>query len=391
MIFAVSLKPKVLVYASMPSGGIAEHTYYQAKELNRLGWTTICLATPSFLDGREGPFELRKILLDLPPSGRAKLIRRFQQIFGLLANWWILAWQVFIERPDFVLLDAYAEYFSPLWVWPHWLLSRGLAIPYAVNVHDPVRKHRFGSKTWHRWSVWLAYTPINVALVHSPAKPEAMVPGWVRLVEVPVGIYEFRSSGASSANMPKKWGLRGEQRAFLSFGYIRDSKNLDLAIQALKEATNAFLVIAGAVNSAAERPFSFYRSLATECGVESRCHFEEGFVSDEALGVLFENTDFVLLSYASSFHSQSGVLNIAARARKPVLASAAPGPLVEAVSRYKLGVVVAPDSSEAIARGMHELLLADCRPGWEEYEAFASWETNIKRLLGAIKGENGNL
>ena len=378
----MSSKKKVLIYASIPSGGIAEHVYYQAKALNRMGYKIICLSTSTFLEGREGPFEFRKVLHDLPPPQRAKMVRRFQQIWGLLANWWTLAWHVMRERPDFVLLDCYAEYFSPLWIWPHWVLSRWLGIPYAANLHDPVRKNRFGGAAWHRLSVWLAYAPIKVVLVHSPVKPEAMLPGHVRVAEVPVGVYDIRPTGGSRAGL--KWRARPGQRIFLSFGYIRDSKNLDLSIRALKEVPEAYLVIAGAVNSASEKPVSFYRNLAAECGVEGRCHFEEGFVSDEDLGAMFAATDFVLLTYASSFHSQSGVLNIAARARKPVLASAAPGPLVEAVSRFQLGVVVAPDSVEALAEGMRNLLSSNHAPRWPDYESFASWETNVRRLIEAI-------
>jgi hypothetical protein len=101
------------------------------------------------------------------------------------------------------------------------------------------------------------------------------------------------------------------------------------------------------------------------------------------LGKYFSGTDFVLLSYASSFHSQSGVLNIAARARKPVLASASPSPLIESVRKFQLGVAVAPDSLTAVIDGLRQLLLTPPQPRWQDYEATAAWDDNARGVLAA--------
>jgi hypothetical protein len=54
------------------------------------------------------------------------------------------------------------------------------------------------------------------------------------------------------------------------------------------------------------------------------------------------------------------------------------------VRKFGLGVYVEPDSSDAVADGMATLLhgkLPD--PDWEGYEAHATWETNVTRLLQA--------
>jgi len=91
----------------------------------------------------------------------------------------------------------------------------------------------------------------------------------------------------------------------------------------------------------------------------------------------------VLLTYASSFHSQSGVLNIAAGARKPVLASASPSPLIESVRRFQLGIAVASDSLTAIVEGLRQLLLTPIQPRWQDYEATAAWADNARGVLQA--------
>jgi hypothetical protein len=103
--------------------------------------------------------------------------------------------------------------------------------------------------------------------------------------------------------------------------------------------------------------------------------------SDNAdLADYFAAADFILLTYAATFHSQSGVLNIAARAHKPVLASAAPGPLVNAVKNFKLGEVVAPDDADAITAGMRTLLVGS-KPDWDEYARVHSWDRNAQKIM----------
>jgi hypothetical protein len=108
------------------------------------------------------------------------------------------------------------------------------------------------------------------------------------------------------------------------------------------------------------------------------------------MGRYFAGTDFMLLTYSSSFHSQSGVLNVAAKAHKTVLASASPSPMINAVSQYHLGVAVNPDSVEAIVDGMKKLCEGEMSPDWEGYEASASWDLNARRVLEAAGLKTNN-
>ena len=98
----------------------------------------------------------------------------------------------------------------------------------------------------------------------------------------------------------------------------------------------------------------------------------------------FQAADYILLTYAGSFHSQTSTLTTAVNARRLVLASSGASPMEDLVRKFGLGVYVEPDSSDAVADGMATLLhgkLPD--PDWEGYEAHATWETNVIRLLQA--------
>jgi glycosyltransferase involved in cell wall biosynthesis len=301
----------------------------------------------------------------------------------MVASHFILAWQIWMRRPDLVLLDSYVEYLAPLWVWPHVLLKRILGVKYACNLHDPVRDYRIGPKWWHALSIRLAYSPLDFVLVHNKLPEPSPVPAGVRVYQVPVGVYDLPRPNIDRHELRRRWAVQPGQTVLFSFGYVRDGKNLDLVIRALRAVPSVFLVAAGTVASNKDKPFAFYRDLALSEGVADRVQLYEGFVSNADLGSYFAAADVALLTYSSSFKSQSGVLNLAARARVPVLASAAPSPLMESVKRFELGVAVKPDSVEAIIDGLRQLLGGRLQPRWEDYEAFADWDANARGVLEA--------
>jgi len=373
--------PRILMFAPSVSGGIAEYTRCQGEALQDLGAEVICLTAPGFLSGKLMRFRTDSCLIP-PPSTPPGLLRRLRMAWGIVANRYLLAWRVVRHRPDLVLLDSYSEYLSPLWIDPHILLSRILRFRYGANLHDPVRSHRIGPAWWHRLSVWLAYEPLDFVLVHQPPDP-GVVPKRVRIVEVPHGPYEVFMIPGSREEIRNHWGIPTDARVFLSFGFVRDGKNLDLVIEALKSVPEAWLVIAGSVASSKDRTFSWYRDLASRLGVADRCHFYEGFVPEGEAGRFFAGADHLLLCYSSLFHSQSGVLNMAVHARKTVIASGASGAMTDTVRKFRLGVVIDADSSPAIVQGMKSLLGSSPAPLWEDYEKDSSWEVNASRLLQA--------
>ncbi len=343
----------------------------------------IFVSTTDFLNGRPVKFAKREFIGGLIKRESSGWIKRLILLWNYSVCRLDLAWKVAKHRPDLVLLDNFVEYMAPLWIWPHWLLAKVFGIRYAANLHDPVRSYVVGPKWWHRWSVWLAYLPLDFVTIHENLTDSSVVPASVRTVLVPHGLYEIGGRSFNQESVRAEWGVAPGQKVFLAFGFIRDGKNLDISIRAMARVPEVCLVVAGSVASPKDRQFSDYRKLADELGVAGRCRFFEGFVDDAELGKYFAGTDFVLLTYASSFHSQSGVLNLAAKARKPVLASGSPGALVETVKKFDLGIVVAPDSLEAVVSGMKSLLIQGSKPRWDDYEGFASWAVNARDVLCA--------
>jgi glycosyltransferase involved in cell wall biosynthesis len=316
----------------------------------------------------------------------------------LVWNQFILFRSVWRFRPNVVLLASYMEYLSPVWVWLQLLAVKMFGVTFAAVLHDPVRNFVVGPTWWHKLSVGMAYWPLSVVFTHEKPPQEASIPDSVKVCEVPHGLFFAGQPQRPPEQVRGDWGIPDGGVVFLSFGFIRDSKNLDLLIRALPANPDAFLVVMGRVQSeSANRPVAFYQELAKSLGVDQRVKFLVGFVPDEKVVDYLQSADVLALTYSASFRSQSGVLNTAAHAGKPLLASAGPGPLRESVEKFGLGTFVTPDNAEALAGGMRRLIsrvqaqragrpLPEGAPrmDWAAYREYASWENNARAVAEAV-------
>ncbi len=245
--------PSILIFSPASVGGVAEHTCYQGRALKSSGVAVLGLVADGFLAGRPLAFETLPVLLP-PPSGAPGIWRKLKLAFQIVANFWILAGQVWQRRPSLVLLDSYVEYLAPFWIWPHWFLAR-----FAGFNMRRIFTTRSGTIRWsrlvHGWSVRLAYLPLKFVLVHD-ALPEPS----------PVAVRNRRRRGTGRSLRTRRDadgrgvappGLGCETRAegFLAFGFVRDNKNLDLAVRALAEVSRRVSRHRRSVASSHDRPF----------------------------------------------------------------------------------------------------------------------------------------
>jgi len=377
----------VLIFCPAAVGGIAEYTDYQAKALQQLGVNVVVLCSSGYLARRAVAYPVRHCLAEdgaaLPGS---RLLRRVVKSGRIIYNQWRFAWEVLRRRPSLALVACYAEYLSPFWFWPHLLLARGRNQLYGAILHDPVRDYQVGPAWWHHLSVCLAYLPLRFGTAHQRMPAPSPIPTHVEVIETPHGVFDLTESLEDPLEIRSRWQVPAGKKVFLAFGFIRDNKNLDLVLRALIDHPDAFLVVMGKTQSAKDRPVAFYLKLAEELGVSERTRFFDEFVPNEKLAIYFSAADFIVLTYSASFRSQSGVLNVAARARRPVLASAGPSPMEDSVKRFSLGIFVEPDSVSALAEGIGVLLRDGiAEPRWDDYEAYASWQANARGLLDAVE------
>ena len=86
--------PKILIFSPSISGGIAEHTFYQAKALEKEGAKVTCLVSSSFLSGRKTDFE-KVVCLPDPVEEPSGILRKFR-----------MAWSLWLPRMVLVMLPT---------------------------------------------------------------------------------------------------------------------------------------------------------------------------------------------------------------------------------------------------------------------------------------------
>jgi glycosyltransferase involved in cell wall biosynthesis len=381
---------KLLYFSPASYGGLADYAHAQANALSSLGIAVTLLCAPDYPTGRGEQYEVVPILRSPKSvsgmgSGMGhKVWKAFDYTAVLLSNYRRLAEFIEANQISTVLLGAYAEYLAPLWCHPLQKLAQ-TGVTFGAIVHDPVRDFTLGPRWWHRWSVACAYSMLRYGFVHEAIVLDTYQPmPQLQTVVIPIGPFQFPPVTQSRSEIRTRLNLPQDATVLLSFGHIRDGKNLDLLLQAITHFPNLYLIVAGKEQSSGQRPAAFYQDLATQLKVHDRCRWQTQFIPDNEVGNFFEATDLVVLTYSKAFRSASGVLNAAACYRKPCLASSGPSVLQSVVKQYDLGIWVEPDSPEAIVAGLHNWLTAPPQPQWEQYCEDHSWTHGAKVVMNCL-------
>jgi glycosyltransferase involved in cell wall biosynthesis len=383
---SVEFRGKLLYFAPVTGGGLADYAREQANALARLGVKVEMVSGDDFPVQVGDSFNLLPVLT-AKTRGKPRLLKRLAGARRIMQDWNQLAHIIEAGGCRHVLLGSYAEYLAPLWSGRLIRLAeRGVV--FGAVVHDPVRDYVVGPEWWHRRSIASAYSFLREAFVHEPVTLDTVrpMPSLCTTV-IPHGIYSFPPATAARRRFRLELGIPDAASLWLSFGHVRDGKNLDLVIRALAHFPDAFLLVAGKEQSSGQKTVAFYQELARQCGVDSRCRWQNRFIAAGEVGNLFEAADLVLLTYSKNFRSASGVLNTAVHFRKPCLVSSGQGNLQTMVSQYDLGIWLEPDRLETLIEGLRRWQLSPPAPRWQAYEANNSWQHNAEIVVSRMFGQ----
>ena len=381
---------RLLYYSADSSGGLADYAHEQCNALSQLGIEVTLLCAPDYPAKRGEKYRIAPNLNAGNNPNKAsstssnKFIRAAQYANMVLSNFRRLA--EFVEVQDFqtVIIGSYTEFMAPVWSGRLRKLARK-GVVFGAIVHDPVRDFVLGPLWWHRWSIACSYSFLQEAFVHEFIELDTIFPvQQLRMTVIPHGPYQFPKATKSREEIRINLSLPADAKVMLSFGHIRDNKNLELIIQAMSYRPSVYLIIAGKEISSSQRPSNYYQEIAKTLGVDDRCRWLVRFIPETEVANLFNVSDLVLLTYRESFRSASGVLNAAIHFRKPCLASAGASSLKTVVNTYNLGIWIEPDSMEAICGGIHQWLTKEINPQWSRYLENNSWELNAKIIINAL-------
>ena len=140
----------------------------------------------------------------------------------------------------------------------------------------------------------------------------------------------------------------------LFFGGLNHRKGFDVLLKAIPLIDKeVYILIAGKLDdSIEEETIQKYRQSLRkpECLI-----FHLRYIKDGDIAKYFLASDAVILPYRRGFKGTSGVLNYASVTGKPVIVSDT-GEISHIVRENNLGILIEPESSEAIAQGVKRLL-----------------------------------
>ena len=374
---------RLAYYSQETYGGLADYAREQVRALSQAGVRVSFVTAPSVAEHcRDVADEIVPLLGEVPAATTSsRWLRRWRTLNWILGNMRRFADWTKRQQIQYVLFGAYMEYFAPLWVSPYQMLS-SQGVVFGSVVHDPIRSTRLGPDWWRRRSIAANYSFLSEAFVHDAIELDTVQPvTGLKTTVIPHGPYPAPPATLPRENLRAQLQIPPSGVLMLSFGHLRDAKNLDLVLEAMASQPDAYLLVAGKELSAGQKPAAYYQELAKRLGVADRCRWRIGFVPNEEVGNCFEASDLVLLTYNGGFRSASGVLNVALQYLKPCLASGGVGNLKTSVMKYRLGQWIEPDSPAAIASGLRHWRATTQQSDWAGYARDNSWERNASLVL----------
>lgn len=378
---------KILFYLFFPSGGIGYYTHCVLAEFATRADTQVELAcVPSYHWRQQATYPTWPGLREISHSH--PWLRKTNFLLGQFINPVRVCHRAASTGVDILHL-CNITYLS----YAYW---RGLrdrsgarlvATVHTVRRNSALVNHQYESRQLRR-----VYGDADALLVHSEAQAMDLVmyAGIDRhkIHVVPHGPSEYGAPHADRATLRARYGLPQDKQISLFFGDIRPDKNLDLMLRAMVPYRDRLhLLVAGRGDRSGRRGAGWYKSLAGQLGLSGHVLFLDHYIPDDEVPDLFELSDWVALPYSRSFTSQSGVLNVATRYRRPVLASSSPT-LAETIQNSDIGLLVEADALEALKDGIGAICdrVNERYPhNFEAYNSHFTWQRNVERTLSVYQ------
>lgn len=157
----------------------------------------------------------------------------------------------------------------------------------------------------------------------------------------------------------EKYGIDTNRKILLAFGMIDGKKNVVNLLRGLQElsageAANTCLLVVGKIFHEYEAPLAEALAEAKKLRPELQIVMESRFVDDDEMESFVNQSDVVSVAYIN-FYSSSGVIGVASRHNKPIIATKF-GVVGDLTSQYQLGVSVDGHKPEEIKEAFRYFL-----------------------------------
>jgi glycosyltransferase involved in cell wall biosynthesis len=174
---------------------------------------------------------------------------------------------------------------------------------------------------------------------------------------LPDPVYDYPSR--AGLNIREKYGINKSKKILLAFGMIDSKKNVVNLLKGLQglsteEASRSCLLVVGKIRPEYEIELTNAVEEAKTLRPELQVIFESRFVDDDEMESFVGQSDVLSLVYVN-FYSSSGVIGLAARHNKPIIATKF-GVIGDQAKEYQLGIPVDGHKPEEIREAFRYFL-----------------------------------
>lgn len=376
---------RIIIYNSSSFGGCFDYgkalhqAYSIHPEVKNAEWW---LPKNSQVEESKG---IRKLFIRDRPFFSGKLGKQIHFLYRILFNPIRLLLRLRAQPDSWVILNDFEQLTAFIWVPLFRNLLKGKH-HFSILLHDPDRDAYPPSKRFSIYSMSKIMSLVNVAIYHDflPDKPYYSN-SCCQYLDLPHGFYQIPKP---DKELEKKLrNIRSNEETFMAIlGNIREEKNYHLAIAALPHLPNHHLLIAGSASNTRVN-LNQYKNQARELGVENRIIWIEKFLTESEMAAVIECSDVILLNYAATFTSQSGILNLVAPFQKNLIVSNGQSSLASTMKKFQLGELVEPQSLDSLLHGLKKLHQEEkeLKENWKEYLDYASWEKHVAKAVEIFK------
>jgi glycosyltransferase involved in cell wall biosynthesis len=158
---------------------------------------------------------------------------------------------------------------------------------------------------------------------------------------LPDPVYNYPTR--ADLHIREKFSIAPHKKIFLAFGFIDERKNIINILKAMQtmnaeEAENFCLLIVGKISPTYKDALMEAYASAKNTRPELQIEFETRFIDDDEMEAFVGQSDIISIAYINFFAS-SGVIGLAARHNKPVLATKH-GVIGNLTREYNLGITI---------------------------------------------------
>lgn len=288
------------------------------------------------------------------------------------------------ERPEAVIFIWW------VWVWALPYLAMRWFLPGTTRV--VYQCHNISDKEPSSWKSWLttrALASADLLVIHARSEADEarrrLGRRRARLIEeIFLPVHEMGGAIPSRVAAREALGVDPDRAVALFFGHVRPFKALDVVLDAWARLHNdVLLLVAGEVWYGGE---ASYREQLRRLGLDDRhVRFDFRFIPDSEIATWFAAADVVLAPYRHE--AQSGVVLTSFHFGRPVIATRVGG-MPEIVENGANGLLIEPESPDALAEALDRFVVTCDRPAMERAAAASaarySWHEFAVRLMRAL-------